>query len=60
MKIYKTPIKSIREKCLDCCNGNWNEVRQCPAINCSLYPYRLGKRPDKVTLDTLKEFYHEE
>lgn len=40
-----TPIKSIRLKCLDCCCGQPSEVRLCPAENCPLWPYRMGKRP---------------
>lgn len=43
--MYLTPIKAIRAKCLDCCCGNTAEVRRCPAVNCTLHPYRMGKRP---------------
>lgn len=41
-----TPLKSIRRKCLDCCCGSAQEVRLCAVKNCTLYPYRLGKRPN--------------
>lgn len=41
----KSPIKAIREKCLDCVCGQVNEVKLCPVTNCSLYPFRLGKNP---------------
>ena len=58
-KFYKTPIKVIRAKCLDCTCGQSKEIRLCPIINCPLYPYRMGRRPDEVTLDTMKEFYSE-
>ncbi len=46
-----TPIKSIRQKCLDCSGGARKEVALCPVENCPLYPYRFGKRPkdDKST-----------
>ena len=40
-----TPIKAIRAKCLDCCCGVSSEVRRCPIEGCSLWPYRMGKRP---------------
>jgi hypothetical protein len=40
-----TPIKAIREKCLDCSGGSRQEVRLCPITRCALWPYRLGKRP---------------
>ena len=35
--------KAIRLKCLDCCCGNGAEVRKCPATNCPLWRYRMGK-----------------
>lgn len=45
-----TPIKAIRTYCVGCCLGSCSEVRQCPSSNCSLHPYRLGKRPKgKIT-----------
>ena len=50
-----TPIKAIREKCLDCSGGSYREVRLCPVQNCALHPYRMGKRPTKVTLDTIND-----
>ncbi len=58
-KLYKTPIKAIRKKCLDCSNYQSKEVRLCTVINCAIYPYRFGRRPDKAIVDTLKEFYSE-
>jgi len=49
-KIYATPIKSIRRKCLDCVGGSAKEVKLCPCDGerstlCDLFPYRFGKRP---------------
>ena len=41
----RTPIKAIRQKCLDCCNGQFIEVRECPITECALYEYRMGHRP---------------
>ena len=38
-----TPRKAIREKCLDCCCWQREEVRKCTAIHCPLWPYRMGK-----------------
>ena len=40
-----TPMKAIRAKCLDCCCGQFKEVKLCTCKNCSLYPYRMGRRP---------------
>ena len=35
--------KAIRLKCLDCCCGQSAEVRRCPATECPLWRYRMGK-----------------
>jgi len=59
-KLYDTPIKSIRKKCLDCTCGQLVEIRECPAINCALYPYRMGRRPDQATIDTINKYYEVE
>ncbi len=56
-KLYDTPIKAIRKKCLDCTCNQHKEIRLCPVVDCAIYPYRMGRRPNKVTLDTLNEFY---
>jgi hypothetical protein len=58
-KNFKTPIKAMRAKCLDCCCGSTKEVRLCPVIECALYPYRFGRRPTKAILDTIKDIYAE-
>lgn len=46
-----TPVKAIRAKCLDCSCSQTKEVNLCPIKNCSLYPYRFGKRP-RATLES--------
>jgi len=58
-KLFDTPIKAIRKKCIDCCNGQYKEIRNCTVINCALYPYRIGRRPDSSTIDTMKDYYEE-
>lgn len=44
-----TPMKAIRKKCLDCCCGSSNEVKQCACIKCPLWIYRSGHRPKTET-----------
>lgn len=39
------PMKVIRAKCLDCCVGQPAEVRKCTAVDCALWPYRMGTNP---------------
>jgi len=40
-----TPLKAIREKCLDCSAGIAAEVKNCEFENCPLWPYRNGRNP---------------
>lgn len=40
-----TPVKAMRAKCLDCCCGSAQEVRECTIKTCALWPYRMGKKP---------------
>ena len=56
-KLVKTPIKAIREKCLDCTAGSRKEIRLCTVVQCALYPYRFGKRPTQAIVDTIKDYY---
>lgn len=53
MRSKITPLKSIRLKCLDCCGGQYSEVRNCDIQECPLYPFRHGKNPNRV--NTSKE-----
>lgn len=41
----QNPLKAIRERCLDCCCGNAAEVRKCVAVDCALWPFRMGTNP---------------
>ena len=43
-----TPLKVIREKCLDCTVDNKAEVRLCQVTNCPIWSWRFGKRPETV------------
>jgi len=47
-KIHR-PLKAIRLKCLDCMGGMHSEVKLCPIPECTLHPYRFGKRPETVS-----------
>jgi len=47
----KSPIKAIREQCIECMGGrkscqNYRElIRECPATLCPLYVFRFGVNP---------------
>lgn len=40
-----SPMKAIREKCLDCCCAQPSEVRACEAVKCAFWPFRSGSHP---------------
>lgn len=45
-KVGNRPLKAIRYKCVeDCCNGSKHEVLNCEMLDCSLWPFRMGKLP---------------
>jgi hypothetical protein len=44
MKEFLTPIQAIRKKCLECSNGQPNEIKECLIKNCPLYDYRISER----------------
>jgi hypothetical protein len=40
-----TPLRALRQHCVECCNGNFAEVRACAAQSCALWLFRLGRNP---------------
>jgi len=47
IKMHLTPVKAIKKHCLDCSGGSKKEVRECIITDCPLYPYRMGKNPNR-------------
>lgn len=45
-----SPLKAIKEKCIDCMGGQQRLVKDCPCQNCPLFEYRSGKSNRKRTL----------
>ena len=43
--------KVIRAYCVWCCNDQAPEVRQCPAVECPLWQFRMGRREKEATHD---------
>lgn len=41
----KSPLKAIRQHCLECSCGSAYEVKNCVIHDCNLYPFRLGSNP---------------
>jgi hypothetical protein len=44
----QSPLRSIREKCIDCCAGNKAEVARCLIQSCTLWPFRMGRNPSRA------------
>ena len=44
----KSPIKIIREHCVECSGGSPAEVKLCPVTKCRLWPYRFGRNPNRA------------
>jgi hypothetical protein len=49
-KQEKSPIKAIREHCIECIGGRDNQgykklISECPSSDCGLYAFRFGKNP---------------
>ncbi len=42
-----TPLKAIRQKCLECSCGSSHEVNLCPITDCALYEFRFGKNSNR-------------
>jgi hypothetical protein len=46
-----SPVRALRLRCLDCCNGSAQEVRLCTAVDCPSWPFRMGRNPWRTPLD---------
>lgn len=50
-KKVKTPVKAIREMCIECMGGrglgqNYSKlISECCSVDCALYDFRFGKNP---------------
>lgn len=42
-----SPVKAIKRHCLDCSGSSKKEVRECIIQDCPLYPFRMGKNPNR-------------
>lgn len=45
MNEIKSPLKAIRQYCIECMGDQVREVPFCNVKRCPLYPFRLGKNP---------------
>lgn len=45
MNEIKSPLKAIRQHCIECMGDQVREVPYCNVKRCPLYSFRLGKNP---------------
>lgn len=50
-----SPLKAIRQKCLECMCDQPAEVRLCPCEDYPLYPYRMGHNPNRTGIGGFKQ-----
>ena len=43
-------MKSIRLKCKECVCGSHRRIEECQITDCTLWPYRFGRRPKPADL----------
>ena len=55
MEEFRTPMKAIRAKCIDCTGHERGAVRNCTMADCPLHPFRMGKNTDKVKRELTAE-----
>jgi hypothetical protein len=44
----KGTLSAIRKNCVECQGGKSSMVSECETETCFLYPFRLGKHPNKI------------
>jgi len=42
-----SPLKAIRQYCLNCTGGSTEAVRHCGIASCYVWPYRFGRNPNE-------------
>ena len=50
MKKILSPVKAIKKYCLECSGGSPKFRELCNIEDCPLYPYRLGKNPNRKNI----------
>ena len=59
-KKYKSPVKAIREFCVECMGGRENEgylkfIENCGSVDCALFDFRFGKNPYHIQNLTVQQ-----
>ncbi|MBA7545080.1 hypothetical protein ES705_37443 [subsurface metagenome] len=51
----QSPLKQIRKNCIECCE-NWREIMFCASVDCKLWYFRFGERPQSFVRNKGKEY----
>jgi hypothetical protein len=51
-----TPLRAIRQKCLECSGYNKREVKECFIPDCDLFPFRFGKLVSRKGIGSVGNF----
>jgi hypothetical protein len=43
-----TAVGMIKRRCIDCSGGSVADAKTCRATDCSLWPFRLGRNPNRA------------
>ena len=51
-KKRKTPVKAMREMCIECMGGRGSEdyrrrMKECVSVDCPIFAFRFGKDPNR-------------
>ncbi|MBT6716036.1 MAG: hypothetical protein HOB18_00140 [Nitrospina sp.] len=49
---HKTPVKAMRDKCIECMGGKDSEdyrrrIKECVSVDCPIFAFRFGKDPHR-------------
>jgi len=44
-------LSAVKRQCVECMGNHPRYVEGCTSTTCPLFPYRLGKDPDKKNID---------
>ena len=51
-----TPLKAIRQNCLDCSGNSPIGVKKCNRLDCPFYSFRFGKNPWRKGIGSVGNF----
>lgn len=53
----RTPLRAIREWCMECSQQSWKEVKNCQHDDCQLHPFRMKKSVKGLSpLKTIRKY----